>query len=803
MTRIAICMLVAFGTARADGSQPLFGSRTITIDAYGQYPTLVPFDFDRDGRSELIVNSTGVTEVFSFGADSLFVEPWVSNPYGRFRKAAIADIDRDGAADLIYATDWPGLGSGGLIKRTCNPDRTLGPPVELPPINWFEAVSRGIAVGDVDRDGFLDIAAATSYTARVRLGGPVADTMRTLPGGSGRDGLDLADLDHDGNLDAVSLGGGVLVVHRGIGNGYFEQFGQEHVGGPHLSVVDWNEDGHEDLISGNYRYEGLGDGTFALHDVLPFDVHSVVDVDLDGRVDMLVLEESGLAIARGAGDWAYEVPSRVTSARHPTDVAVADFDGDGAMDLAISGGRGSAITLVLSRIAEPRAREYATGPAAIDLALRDLTADGVRDVVTLNRGERRIAVLRGLGDGSFGPPTKHEVAAGARALATTDVDGNGIVDLLAVSDSASQLSVLRGLGGGDFADAEHFMTGPEPVSMTVADFDRDGHADVVTANSGDQSLTLLRGDGEGGFAVPEVVASISYLALVASQDMNDDGWLDLIVATGGGSWHMLNPVYLIPGIGGGHFGPSQSTGHWNRNPSHFAVDDVDGDGCLDWTAAASTDSADVTLAHGKWTRCPSSTPGPVESYFPTRTALSDFDVADIDGDGGWDFVLLAEEDNEVLVDLRPPGGSRFTRQGYGVGDGPMAMEMGDVNGDGLTDIVTANSRAGTISVLLRAGAQPPPLAVDIPVSTGVAFHGVRPQPATGPLRVTFTLPSSRHVTCDLFDLHGRRLRSYDAGLLAAGDHAIEVPGSRLAPGVYSIRLTAGAESLRRPAVVVR
>jgi hypothetical protein len=94
--------------------------------------------------------------------------------------------------------------------------------------------------------------------------------------------------------------------------------------------------------------------------------------------------------------------------------------------------------------------------------------------------------------------------------------------------------------------------------------------------------------------------------------------------------------------------------------------------------------------------------------------------------------------------------------------------------------------------------------VDVPRVAEFALGGVRPNPATKALAVTFSLPDAASARLEAFDLAGRRVALREVGPLGAGSHEARLgEGRTLAPGVYLLRLTRGDRVLKARAVVVR
>ena len=94
--------------------------------------------------------------------------------------------------------------------------------------------------------------------------------------------------------------------------------------------------------------------------------------------------------------------------------------------------------------------------------------------------------------------------------------------------------------------------------------------------------------------------------------------------------------------------------------------------------------------------------------------------------------------------------------------------------------------------------------VDVPGEAALAFalDPVRPNPTRGgALTVHFTLPTSASARLELLDVAGRRIASREVG---AGQHTLDLGESQhLAPGLYLVRLTQGANTRTMRVAVLR
>ena len=391
--------------------------------------------------------------------------------------------------------------------------------------------------------------------------------------------------------------------------------------------------------------------------------------------------------------------------REPQSVAVADWNGDGRRDVAVAARLDSTVSI---RLAEPdgslgSGAEVFVGRGATAVASGDLDGDGSQDLVLL-RGRPEAAfytVLMGRGDGSFGPvldmPLNGDTPS---SLALSDLDLDTHLDVVATTRSGSGFSriiVLLGHGDGTFAAPTTAALVTSGAVLVVADLDGNGFPDVVTASSG-SSIRVAIGKGDGTFQPPVAYTSTtSSPACLAAGDLNGDGHVDVAFGTVGGiAIHLGNGDGTL---GTRHSYPSAST------PTSLAVGDLNRDGRMDVvTANGRRGTLSLFLGDG------SGGLG-VPSEFLTGggpwAGGSPFDpmfvtVADLDGHGVPDIVVVNPVSNTISVHLGNGNGT-FGQQTYlGTGASPYAVTAGDFNGDGKADLVSTNGDR-TLSVHLGIG----------------------------------------------------------------------------------------------------
>lgn len=328
----------------------------------------------------------------------------------------------------------------------------------------------------------------------------------------------------------------------------------------------------------------------------------ILDEDGDGSLDVLVSGGGNLTVLRGNGGGAFEVDAVLTAGENPVDLAAGDLDRDGRMDLVVANHETSYLTVIFG------------GPEG-------LTSEGTE----------RLSI---------------DVSPHPHAVALEDVDGDGFLDILVDDRDRERFRVYRGHGDGSFEPGEPIPVGGDPYrGMTLADINRDGHPDLLTPNP--RTVAIQLGDGTGGFSpAPELESAAVPPFSTSVGDFNGDGLVDVAAGSGEGGGGLM----IWFGRGDGSFEPDPD--------------------------------APYVIADG-----------------PTSLSASD-----VNGDGTDDVLVTSYLGDEVAIALGGEGEIRVVR--IALDDYPWGVAAGDLNGDGRMDLVTANDGGNQITILLARPAAP-------------------------------------------------------------------------------------------------
>jgi hypothetical protein len=224
-------------------------------------------------------------------------------------------------------------------------------------------------------------------------------------------------------------------------------------------------------------------------------------------------------------------------------VTVADFNGDGKLDLAVANNRSNNVSILLGNgdgTFQP-AVEYGAGSNPTSVTVADFNGDGKLDLAVANNGSNNVSILLGNGDGTFQPDVNFAAGSGPSSLAVGDFNGDGKLDLAVANNGSNNVSILLANGDGTFQPAVEYSAGESPSSVVVGDFNGDNKLDVAVANNGNgnspmASIIIFLGNGDGTFQPAVEYSAYQGASSMAVGDFNGDSRLDLAVTDPVNGW---------------------------------------------------------------------------------------------------------------------------------------------------------------------------------------------------------------------------------------------------------------------------
>jgi hypothetical protein len=703
----------------------------------GSQTFLVTGDFNGDGRTDLAVVENFPT-VGPSGAEVL-----LGNGDGTFQTTApialsldvtslvTGDFTGDGRTDLALVGSYSSQQNAVEVLLS-NGDGTLQamPPIDIGDINTngflLSSPAAVLATGDFTGDGRADLAVVGQdsssgqnevevlpgngdgtfqTTTPINLGPFVPSTVAT--GDFRGDGhTDLAVAGHD-------LGSGQYAVKvlRGKADGTFQITTPINLGSVEpfsLLAGDFNGDGRTDLVvSGRFGLQSgfqvklsLGNDQFADPGTLAASIQNtpLLADPGDGTQDVFVINQSGSILWRPGnpaipGSFGPPItvnpgfPSRditfVTTERGPL-LASVDLKDNAVSLYQYSGG-------VFVRIGS-----LATGTLPTRIVAGDLTGNGIGDLLVYNAGDGTVSVYLGKSIGGFALGDNVPVGLGATDIALADVEGTGHLDLIVTNEITGLVTVLPGNGDATFGAPSIYPAGAGPYGMTVA---ADGTAQVTSSEStagvaigtftpgaapslatidpGASSFALLAGLGAGALANPVRDSTSTPASLVRAGDFNGDGLTDLA---------LLGPdgVTIEMNDGQGNLHPT-ATYNVGPNPTGLTLADLNHDGKLDLLVGNALGDILVLLGNGDGTFRPYRRldQNVALAVLPTSSPTPEFIFAD----QGLDRVVVASGSGSTVLGDRSTGILN-----------PGAVQLADLNGDGIPDLIIANSGGNNVLV---------------------------------------------------------------------------------------------------------
>jgi len=406
----------------------------------------------------------------------------------------------------------------------------------------------------------------------------------------------------------------------------------------------------------------------------------------------------------------------------------------------------------------------------------DLNNDGFSDLTVVNEkaDDLRIFLNDGLGNYSG----YERVPMGDKFPSPNeggDFDLDGQIDLAVSTAHQDEVRVLFGDGTGTFPTMETYTTGNGARGVVVFDCDGNGTDDILTTNRLESNLTLLTNQGDGSFSTQNLIIEGQGQTACAVTDINNDGIIDVFVGM-----HNSQEIGVLLGDGNGGFTMTATKNVVGR-PWMIAAGDVNGDGHADVVSANSTgNSAVVLLGDGTGNLQVAETYLSPDMIFPLA-----IDLGDLDGDGDLDMVTSNYSSaNYTIFENDGTGNFELAK----ILDAPNKAScaiLHDRDNDGDLDITTTDEGNDVILIFENV----------LPTSTHASSEKQTlatkafPNPAKAEVTIEYDLPIATKVQLEIQDASGKTIQQFSLGKQAAGSHQFTWNRAEVATGLYFYKIS--------------
>jgi len=451
--------------------------------------------------------------------------------------------------------------------------------------------------------------------------------------------------------------------------------------------------------------------------------------------------------------------------KNPGMIVCGDLDNDGSDDLVMVNQSGNSISILYGKgdgtFEDAEEISVQEGALPMALTLLDINHDGLIDIATTESQLGEISYILNAGNRTWGEFNYVECGKAPRWIIPVDLDKNGEIDLVVANRDSNNISVLLSQPQSPFSTKIDYAVGTYPRCVDVMDINGDTYLDVIVANPGSGNYTIFTNDTYGGLVETNVLTSHGLPMEFLLQDLNGDGFVDLIgllygeltSSTGEKSTGAIGTAEIFSGSQGGNF-TYQKTINLGIGAIDMDLVDLDANTQKDLVSTLSgLKRVGVIYNDGKFFEKMEMKPmfdGDIgtlscenldadslneliitssqNAYFRVFKIYSDLTLIEkwkwdvsgiiqsmartpIDNNNNSPDLILCERGIMGVSVYLNNGEGIFQKKGtFSVKDPsishnvyPFSIAIGDVNNDGKRDIVTSNSHADTVSVLLGDG----------------------------------------------------------------------------------------------------
>jgi FG-GAP-like repeat/Bacterial pre-peptidase C-terminal domain len=724
--------------------------------ATGRQPFAVAVaDLFGDGKLDVITAnaSDNTISVFRGNGNGTFLPRQTFAVGSRPYSVAAVDLTGDGALDIVTA-NYRGDNVSVLLNQndhSFSSQETFA--TDLAPV---ESV-----VADLNGDGRPDLIVPSNHDSAIGvLLGKGAGAFAPAPAGSGvglSDTPFLADFNADGINDSIILDrSGEILYRAGIAGvaGTFAPPVVLNPGRPARAIAVLKIGSQYAIAAADAHFDPTLSADHFLFTVSIYTVSatgrlarrtafattalptSLVAAQLtaNGLDDLIAANslDNSVTISLQTSTGGFAAPMTVPAGVAPSDIALADLSGGALPDIVVTDQSSGDVTVLLNTPAHTFSQTLrfraGTGLYGLDvssgtttvssfaqtvsLVAGNFTGSGGDDIVVVNQDSHSFTLLPGNGNGGFANPafalttsTSDGLGINERpgAIVAGDFNRDGNLDLALLMEDTGAVWIYAGNGNGAFRHTFSIPVGDEATGLAVLPGSAPGLLNLLVGN-GFGDVLVLQGKGDGTFQIEGSRVSLSVVP-----NLLGPGQAGVLV----GNQENNRVTIQAPSGNGAKYVPVQTLGAASSSAEALAPGDVqwaylDKGTTLPDAIVVSTGSNAVVVYRTLSVNSgvPTFAPSP-ETYF-VGTAPVGLTVADINNDSVPDMLIADQGSNDVSVLF-----GSYNAQGQWVsvagprlksgGDGPIAVTVQDISGNGIPDLAVFNAGSGTVIELPGVG----------------------------------------------------------------------------------------------------
>ena len=669
--------------------------------------SVVAADFDGDGYLDLAVvshDSSALVIERNMGSWNFVQVAMLDAGFGPTTVLA-GDYDGDGLTDLVVTNEDSQLlffKNNGNFKFT---KITLNVP------GYIDFLTQG----DYDGDGDIDFVAASSSSDVIhdiiRNDGNFKFTVFSYSDNYAQS-LVSGDFDGDGDIDVAILNNGSKIL-RNDGNMKFTPVQASSVGP--MASWDFDNDGKLDIISGGYDsglylLRNLGYLQFELDDIFPS--HTApplkevpIQIDGDGYEDLAALTSNGLQLFKNDSGTAFVNSSTIAVPSGAYNLAAADFNNSGSIDVAVVSVSPSNVLTIYENCES--FSEIGISSTRLDFNAVDRDSSKSLSLRISNSGDLSLHI-----DSMYASTTAFKVLPTSGVIKPGDsfdisvtftpTEIKSYLDSITIvsSDSAHPVIYCALSGRSSQVLVDSVYPGQNALNADPTNIKAHFLQDVLPSSLTSSTIKVY-GSSSGFHSISLVYNSSTRVLAITPTRRFTAGEVITVMVTSGisltGGIPVLSPFswsFTMPVRGGSANFAAMKDITVDTYPRFLCSADFNNDGISD-IAVSNFSSNSISVI-----QCFKGTPAHLVKNIAVGQAPMDIAAGDVDGDGNMDIVAIL---GSAIAMLKGDGNWGFTLTTIPNSPDAEGIALADLDGDGKLDIIVGNNSSDSITVLRNNG----------------------------------------------------------------------------------------------------